>query len=139
MLINRLQNYKSTANEAAIAKISEMYQQFKQAYESRNDSRIISFMGDDWEAGDGTTLSDMQVHLSRIFRKFDEVTFSIQNMKIAPFQQGYNVNYDLTISSRIYKKNLRHQEKSAVTEFVSFTGNNAKITKTMSGNYWLIE
>jgi len=46
-------------SDAALSTVSSMYDQFRQAYESRNDSKIMRFMGDDWEAGDGTTLSDL--------------------------------------------------------------------------------
>ena len=120
--------------------IKDFYQQFKTTYESRDDSRIMSFMGDDWEAGDGTTLADMQVNLSRMFRKFDELKMTIDNLQIFPIAQGFMVNYDVTISSRIYNKNLRHQEKSSVREQVSF-GENGKprIVKTLNGRYWFVE
>jgi ketosteroid isomerase-like protein len=130
----------SAGNPVQLQAVRDLYAQFREAYEARDDSRIMSFMGDDWEAGDGATLSDMQVNLSRIFRKFDEMKMDIQNMQISPVPQGFMVTYDVTITSRIYKKNLRHQEKSAVSEQVSFGGNGApRIARTLNGRYWLVE
>lgn len=136
-----LKGLKTAGDDRALQAIRDFYQQFKMTYESRDDSGIMSFMGDEWEAGDGTTLADMQVNLSRMFRKFDELKMAIDNLQIFPMpQQGYMVNYDVTISSRIYNKNLRHQEKSSVSEQVSF-GENGKprIVKTLNGRYWFVE
>jgi hypothetical protein len=46
----------------------------------------------------------------------------------------------VTISSRIYKKNLRHQEKSAVSEQVAFIDKGKpRIVRTLNGRYWLVE
>lgn len=120
--------------------VKAFYGRFREAYEARDDSRIMSFMGDDWEAGDGTTLADMQVNLSRIFRQFDEMRLEIQNLQINPVPQGFMVSYDVTITSRIYKQNLRHQEKSAVNELVSVEqGGKVKIIKTLNGRYWSVD
>jgi len=129
---------KSTA---ALSAVSALYDQFKQAYESRNDSRIMSFMGDDWEAGDGTTLSDLQENISRSFRTFDEIKYTIQNLKIELKSEGrYLVGYDVTITSRIYKRNLKHEEKSSVNEEVVIDGSGKpRIARTMNGRFWYVE
>ncbi|MFA5905236.1 MAG: hypothetical protein WC836_14980 [Desulfobacula sp.] len=121
--------------------ISTLYDQFKQAYESRNDSQVISFMGDDWEAGDGTTLSDLQENIGRSFRTFDEIRYNIQNLKIELRSEGrYMVSYDVTITSRIYKRNMKHEEKSSVNEEVVIDGSGKpRITRTMSGRFWYVE
>jgi hypothetical protein len=129
-----------SGSPAELQAVRDFYTRFREAYEARDDSRIMSYMGDDWEAGDGTTLSDMQANLSRMFRKFDEMKMDIQNVQINPVPQGFMVSYDVTITSRIYKKNLRHQEKSAVSELVSFGSNGPpRIVKTLNGRYWLVE
>lgn len=138
--ITSLKGLKVAGDERAIQAIRDFYQQFKGTYEARDDSGIMSFMGDEWEAGDGTTLAEMQVNLSRIFRKFDELKMEIENLQITPTPQGFMVSYDVTITSRIYKKNLRHQEKSSVNELVALAdGRNVKIIKTLNGRYWLVE
>ncbi|MBN2655005.1 MAG: hypothetical protein JXR79_07860 [Nitrospirae bacterium] len=129
----------STGPDAA--KIQELYTGFKEAYESRNDSLVMSFMGDSWEAGDGTTLSDLQVNLSRTFRAFDEIRYSIQNINVQPSRSGvYNVTYDVTITSRMFMRNIKHEEKSTVSEEVTITeSGKPKITKTLSGRFWYVQ
>ncbi|MFA5905235.1 MAG: hypothetical protein WC836_14975, partial [Desulfobacula sp.] len=129
---------KSTASLSAV---SGLYEKFRQAYESRNDSQVISFMGDDWEAGDGTTLSDLQENIGRSFRTFDEIKYNIQNLKIELRSEGrYMVSYDVTITSRIYKRNMKHEEKSSVNEEVVIDGSGKpRITRTMNGRFWYVE
>jgi hypothetical protein len=126
---------------APLSAVSALYHQFRQAYESRNDSQIMSFMGDDWEAGDGTTLSELEENLSRSFRTFDEIKYHIQNLKIELKSEGrYLVSYDVTITSRIYKRNLKHEEKSSVNEEVLIDGSGKpRIARTMNGRFWYVE
>ena len=137
------QQAKSEQEEsnAALSSVIALYDQFKQAYESRNDSQIMSFMGDDWEAGDGTTLSDLQENISRSFRTFDEIKYTVQNLKIELKSEGrYLAGYDVTITSRIYKRNLKHEEKSSVNEEVVIDGSGKpKIARTMNGRFWYVE
>jgi len=126
---------------AALSLVTAMYDQFKQAYESRNDSRIMSFMGDDWEAGDGTTLSDLEENISRSFRTFDEIKYNIQNLKVELKSEGrYLASYDVTITSRIYKRNLKHEEKSSVNEEVVIDeSGRPRINRTLNGRFWYVE
>lgn len=128
-------------SNTALSSVSALYDQFKQAYESRNDSQIISFMDDDWEAGDGTTLSDLQENISRSFQTFDEIRYNIQNLKIELKSEGrYLASYDVTITSRIYKRNIKHEEKSSVNEEVIIDGSGKpRITRTLSGRFWYVE
>lgn len=138
--IDALRNLKAAEDDRGPGLVRDLYRQFVEAYQARDGSRLMAFMGDDWEAGDGTTLSDMQANLSRMFRRFDEVRMDIQNLKIDRTPQGYVVSYDVTISSRIYSKDLRHQEKSSVSELVVMgDGGTLRITRTFSGRYWLVE
>lgn len=136
------QQEQAKRDQAAAASISGLYEKFKQAYESRNDSQILSFMGDDWEAGDGTTLSDLQQNLNRTFRMFDEVKYSIQNLAVTPRSQDlYMVSYDVTITSRIYRRNIKHEEKSSVNEEVLIDPGSGRLTiiRTLSGRFWYVE
>nr|NJM03108.1 hypothetical protein [Desulfobacula sp.] len=132
---------KQERSEVSLSAVSALYDQFRQAYESRNDSRIMSFMGDAWEAGDGTTLSDLEENISRSFRTFDEIKYTIQNLKIELKSEGrYLVSYDVTITSRIYKRNLKHEEKSSVNEEVVVDGSGKpRIARTMNGRFWYVE
>ncbi len=67
-------------------------------------------ISDQWQAGDGTTLLDLQMTLRRTFKTFDEIRYNVQNLSVTPLQgDRYSVSYDVTITSRIYKRNLRHE------------------------------
>ncbi|MBI4847127.1 MAG: hypothetical protein HY808_00925 [Nitrospirae bacterium] len=128
------------SDEETITSIKSLYEKFREAYEERNDSLLISFLGDDWEAGDGTTLSDLQVNFARTFRTFDEIQYSLQNMKIVKQpDSSFMVTYDVIITSRIYSRNIKHEEKSSVSELVSIENGKAKIMKTLSGRFWYVE
>lgn len=122
-------------------KVKEFYGRFKDAYETRNDSVLMSMIGDDWSAGDGTTLSDLQANLSRTFRLFDEVKYSISNLNISPGPQGRQiVTYDVTIISRIYRRNIKHVESSQVSEELAVDDRGTvKIIRTLNGRFWYIE
>jgi hypothetical protein len=124
-----------------IGKIRAFYDKFKQEYESRNDSRIVSMISDNWQAGDGSTLADLQVNLRRTFRVFDEIRYNIQNLSVTPGQDGrYNVSYDVTITSKIYKRNLKHEEKSSIHEEVTIDRfGKTKISKTLGGKFWTVQ
>lgn len=124
--------------EAKMTLVKDFYARFKEAYEGRNDSQIMSMISDEWEAGDGSTLSDLQETLSRSFQTFDEIRYNIQNLSITSGQEGrYSVSYDLTITSRIYKRNLKHEEKSSVNEEVTIdSSGKVKISKTLGGRFW---
>ncbi len=122
--------------------IRDLYNNFKSAYESRNDSLVMSFLGDSWSAGDGTTLADLQNNLRRTFKTFDEVRFNLQNLQIANIGSGiYRISYDVTITSRIYKRNIKHEEKSSVVEEITVDSSSkkAKINRTISGRFWYIK
>ncbi|WP_440871058.1 hypothetical protein [Thermodesulfovibrio yellowstonii] len=132
----------SKQREQGIEIIRQLYNQFKSAYESRNDSLVMSFLGDSWSAGDGTTLADLQNNLRRTFKTFDEVRFNLQNLKIDPMSSDvFRISYDVTITSRIYKRNIKHEEKSSVVEEVTVDSNSkkAKISRTISGRFWYIK
>ncbi len=121
--------------------VKDFYVRFKEAYEERNDSRVISMISDQWQAGDGTTLSDLQMTLRRTFKTFDEIRYNVQNLSVTPLQgDRYSVSYDVTITSRIYKRNLRHEEKSSINEEVTIEkSGKAKISRTLGGRFWYVQ
>ena len=118
--------------------IQAFYEKFKEAYESRNDYQVMALISSDWEAGDGTTLSDLEMNLSRTFRTFDEIQYAIKNINVSPHPSGgYIVAYEVAITSRMYERDLRHEEKSSVSEMVDMDDKgNMKIVKTLSGRFW---
>ncbi|MEJ5227570.1 hypothetical protein [Thermodesulfovibrio sp.] len=128
--------------EPSFVIIRNFYNQFKSDYESRNDSLVMSFLGDSWSAGDGTTLADLQNNLRRTFKTFDEVRFNLQNLTIEQVSYDvFRISYDVTITSRIYKRNIKHEEKSSVVEEVTVDSSSkrAKISRTISGRFWYIK
>lgn len=124
-----------------LALVKDLYTRFKEAYEERNDSRVMSMISDQWQADDGTTLSDLQMTLRRTFKTFDEIRYNIQNLSITPLQEGhYRVLYDVVIISRIYKRNLKHEEKSSVNEEVTIdSSGKARISRTLGGRFWYVQ
>lgn len=130
----------SEADEGAMQNVRDLYSGFKYAYEQRDEYGVVSFLGDDWEAGDGTTLSDLQDNFARTFRTFDEIRYDLTNLNILKQPVGgYLVTYDVTITSCIYGRNIKHEEKSSVSEIVSLEDGKARITKTLNGRFWYVE
>ena len=124
-----------------MAKIKDLYAGFKDAYESRDESGVMSFISDDWEAGDGTTLSDLQESMRNSFSVFNDIKYVIANIKITPAGGGkYRVSYEATITGRNYENSIKHEEKSTVTEEVTAgAGEKVKISKTLNGKFWYVQ
>ncbi len=121
--------------EEETQKVKSLYNQFKEAYESKNVSGIIRCLSNEWTSADGGNISELQRHLSKIFNLYDEIKFTIRNFNISKTDTKiFNVNFEVTIVSRIYKKNLTHEEKSSINEmvFLDETGK-AKILRTIGG------
>jgi hypothetical protein len=129
------------AGENRSSTVRNLYDRFKEAYESKNASGVIYCLSDQWESYDGGTLSDLQRHLWRTFRIFDQIQFKIQNMQISKIGESkYRVNYDAVITSRILKRNLKREEKSSIQEEVTIDDSGrAKITKTLGGKFLYIQ
>lgn len=130
---NRLNN-----NDIGQEEIKNFYNEFKQAYESRDDYQVMNLIDGDWEASDGTTLMDLEDNLSRTFRTFDEIQYSISNINISPMpRKTYLVTYDVVITSRKFSRNLKHEEKSSVSEEVAIDEKGkVKIVRTLNGRFW---
>jgi len=120
--------------------LAAFYETFRKAYESRNESALMALLGDDWEAGDGTTLADLAGYLRNSFSVFDEIRYTQGNLQILPSPQGvWRVTYDLTITGRIYAENLTHEEKSTVAEELAFdSGGKLRIVRTTGGRFWSV-
>ncbi|HOG11380.1 MAG TPA: hypothetical protein PLQ77_00205 [Smithellaceae bacterium] len=122
-------------------KVKDLYGRFKEAYEAKNASGVIYCLSDQWESSDGGTLSDLQQNLRRTFRTFDQIQFRIENMQISNIAEDrFRVSYDAVITSRIYKRNLKHEEKSSVQEEVTIgSSGKPKISKTLGGRFWYVK
>ncbi|MFA6433555.1 MAG: nuclear transport factor 2 family protein [Elusimicrobiales bacterium] len=138
----RLKELETAQNDRdpGAAAARKMYEGFKSAYEARNTAKIMSFVADDWTAGDGTTAADLEEQFTRIFRLFDEISVEITNLQvIADGNKRYAASYNITIRSRIYKKNIKREESSSVYEHLEVSGGAARIKKTESGGYWSVK
>ncbi len=135
--INSLAEMASQEENASANNVRDFYNGFKQAYEGKNAGLLVSMISDDWEAGDGTTLSDVETNFSRIFSMFDYIKFNITNLNIFVAGQNlYNISYDVEIIAENYEQALKHQEKSTVNEQVQVLNGKVKIIRTIRGRYW---
>ena len=130
-----------------ISLIQKLYDNFKTAYKDKSLSRLMRLISNTWETQDGNiTIEDLQENLRNNFRLYNEIDCSINNLKIQPAEFGikysrYLVTYTIIIKSKIYRKNITHEEKSSVTEIVHIDRNNqtALIESTTGGNYWYVK
>jgi hypothetical protein len=121
-------------------KINEFYQSFKAAYESRNEMKLLSYLSDNWTAGDGTDLGDITTTLRNSFAMYDQVKFIIGPLNIQKVPVGYRVTYDVTITGKNLENDIKHEEKSTVTEDVNIdTKGKIKILKTLTGRFWYVD
>jgi len=121
--------------------IKDFYANFKQAYESKNESQVVNFISNDWESADGSNISDLESNLRRIFNIFDNINYNISNLNIVSIDDNtFRVNYDVEITGVNYERNLTHKEKSSVSEEVTVNPRGGvKINKTLNGRFWYIE
>lgn len=119
--------------------VKQFYETFKRAYEDKNDSGLMNCLSDQWEAGDGTTLYDVEEYFRNMFTVFDEIKLDITNMRVEKSGgETYRVSYDLLITGRIFADNMTHNEKSSVFEEVTATGGKIKISRTPEGRFWYV-
>jgi hypothetical protein len=120
--------------------VRDFYTQFEEVYESRNESAVMAMISDDWESGDGTTLDDLQGYLHNSFTVFDQITYQISNFKYSWNGSPYGVSYDVTITGRNFRHNLKHEEKSSVNEEVSLDNSGKpRIIRTLNGRFWYVQ
>ncbi|OGR66821.1 MAG: hypothetical protein A2X30_12100 [Elusimicrobia bacterium GWB2_63_16] len=124
--------------DPATEAVGAMYSDFRAAYEARNESRVLKFISPDWDAGDGTTMSELSGYLRNIFTVFNEVRCSIIGLRVTKKSEGtYKAVYTMVITGRIFDQNIRHEERSTVEEEVVLTDRgNPVIAKTIKGNFW---
>jgi hypothetical protein len=122
--------------------IQSFYQKFSEAYEAKNDSGLMGCLDDDWSAGDGTTLADVQDYFRNMFSVFDQIQLKMGDLRIEQNgpNAGYLVSYELSITGHIFAENLKHEEKSSVTEIVTVDSTGRiKIARTPQGQFWLVQ
>lgn len=118
--------------------VRDFYARFEEAYEAKNDSGLMSLLSDDWEAGDGTTLFDVESYFRNMFNVFDEIQVDIRNLRVESMGSDQcRVRYELQITGRVYADGLVHQEQSdVVEELAGFDGGRVRIARTPQGRFW---
>ncbi|MFA7675065.1 MAG: hypothetical protein WCY38_03265 [Endomicrobiia bacterium] len=127
-----------------IKKIQDFYNEFKNAYQSKNENKLLSMISDSWNAGDGTTLDDLEGYFRNMFTVYDTIKYEISNMKISVESissiQHYIVYYDVEITGTIYDANITRKEKSAVSEMVTVDASGkVKLYRTLSGTWYFVQ
>ncbi len=119
-------------------KVKELYNQLKQAYESKSMPGITGCISSQWQASDGTTLSSLQANLAKAFKTYDEIRYTIQNLNISKIAEGkYKATYAIVLSVKINKTNTKQEERHNVTDEATIDNSGkAKIAKTLSGKFW---
>lgn len=126
----------SAMNQQAL--IQELYRRFAQEYSAKNLSSLMSLLSDEWaSSSDGTTIMDLEVTLGNSFSIFNEVKCTIDSLYISPAGVNtYRVDYTITIQGENYENDIKHVEKSSVSEEVKIINGKPKISQTLSGKYW---
>jgi hypothetical protein len=121
--------------------VKQFYVDFKKAYESKNELKVMSMVSPDWTAGDGTSCSDLRDTLHTSFGMFDEINYIITSLTVQPSKGGAcTASYKLKITGKIYENNITHEEESSVAEQVGpDERGKLRIIKTGEGNFWHIE
>jgi len=127
----------SQASSNDVIKIKEFYNQFKDAYESKDEYQVVSLISGNWDSSDGNSIADLEDNLHNIFNVFDEIQYNISNITIQPDQDNmYRVSYNVAIRGIIYEADITHNEKSSVQELVKLADGKVRIIKTLNGNFW---
>ncbi len=122
------------------AEVREFYDKFRAAYEAKNAAQVMALISPDWGAGgDDTTFEDLEENLRNNFRLYDEIRFSVSGLKVTQQGSALQACYDTVITSRIFKRNLKHEEKAAVCDELKEEGGRLRIARTLSGRYWYVK
>lgn len=122
------------------AEAQAFYEKFRAAYEARNAAQVMALISPDWGAGgDDTTLEDLEENLRNNFRLYDEIRFSFSGLRVTQQGAALQACYDTVITSRIFKRNLKHEEKAAVCDELKEEGGRLRIARTLSGRYWYVK
>lgn len=128
------------AGEDMSAPVQAFYDRFRAAYEARNAPAVLALISPDWTtASDDTAITDLEENLRTNFRLYDEIKFAVSGLRVASQGNTLQACYDTVITSRIFKRNLRHEEKAAVCDELREEGGKLKIIRTLSGRYWYVK
>lgn len=123
------------------ADIRAFYEAFQEAYRQKDRFVLLSLLSDDWEAGDGTTLMDVEEYFDNMFTVFDQIDTCLTNLSVQQIEGSrYRASYDLQITGRIYADNLKHVERSSVQEeLLMDEQGRVRIVRTPQGRFWYVQ
>ena len=137
-LRHRISQLHLEKNQKVRAEVQLFYEKFRNAYSNRDVIGVISFLSDDWETSDGSTISDVEEILENSFRMFDEVQYHISNLNVSEMSNdNYQVSYHSSIIGKIYRMNIEHKEENDVIEVIGPVNGKMKILRTLNGRYWM--
>lgn len=118
--------------------VKAFYDKFRAAYEGRNAGAVMNLVSPDWSSGDEVgDFQELESSLRASFRLYDEIKYSVTGLKAESLPGGsLRACYEAAITSRIFKRNLKHEEKSSVCEELREEGGKLRIVRTLSGRYW---
>lgn len=120
--------------------IRAFYDKFREAYEGRSVPGVMALISPDWGAGaEDVSVQDLEENLRANFRLYDEIRFSLSGLKVTTEGGAYRACYETLITSRIFKRNLKHEEKSSVCDQLKREGGKLRIARTLSGSYWYVK
>ncbi|MBI5595137.1 MAG: hypothetical protein HY928_03505 [Elusimicrobia bacterium] len=126
------------ADAAAMEPVRKLYERFSAAFAAKDLAAVLDCLTEDWEASEGTTLSDMESTLSNSFQAFDSVRMEIQNLQIRPAGNGrFTTSYSTHMVGTIRQNDIRHEEKSTHQDTVVFTNGSPRIQRTTGGTGWV--
>ncbi|MEW5906044.1 MAG: hypothetical protein AB1734_04580 [Elusimicrobiota bacterium] len=119
-------------------KVRAFYDKFRAAYEGRNAGAVMNLVSPDWSSGDEVgDFQELESSLRASFRLYDEIKYSVTGLKAESLGRGgWRACYEAAITSRIFKRNLKHEEKSSVCEELREEDGKLRIVRTLSGRYW---
>lgn len=121
-------------------KIKKFYNNFKDAYESKDVYAITALISGDWGSRDGSSMFELEQNLDSMFNVFDEIMYQARGFTITP--DGFNtykVAYTVAIQGTIFDSGITHRETSRVEDLIKVDGNKVKIIKTLNGSYWSVD
>ncbi len=123
--------------EGIIQKIKELYSEFKSAYEQMDEYQLVDFLSQNWDSGDGTTLTDLEDNFRNMFSVYDSIEYSISNLAISKKSQTvFIASYEVTITGQSFDLDITRNEKSSVSEEIIFENDQPKINRTLNGRFW---
>jgi len=110
--------------------IQSMYQEFANAYQTRNLRALTRFLARGWQTADGSDISDLETTLGNSFRVFESIVFKISDMSIQRVGTEYQVSYQASLTGRVPRTQKAHEDKSRIVDTGVITPDGPRITRT---------